>query len=103
MLDMMLTGRVYRAAEGVAIGMAQYHVPAGQALTKALELAERIAGIAPMTRYALMHGLPRIAEQSADHGLFTEALLAGIVQSTPQAKAGVRAFLEGSGPKVRAR
>ena len=103
MLDMMLTGRVYKAAEGVAVGMAQYLVPAGQALSKAIELATRVASNAPMTNYALMHGLARIAEQSSDHGLFTEALLAGIVQSTPQAKAGVRAFLDGSGPKVRAR
>jgi enoyl-CoA hydratase/carnithine racemase len=102
MLDMMLTGRVYKAAEGVAIGMAQYHVPAGQALAKAIELAERVAQNAPMTNYALMHGLPRIAEQPADHGYLTEALLAAISQSTPEAKARVRAFLDGSGPKVKA-
>ncbi len=82
--------------------MAQYHVPAGQAFTKALELAGRIAQNAPLTNYALMHGLSRIAEQPADHGLFTEALLAGIAQSAPEAKARVRAFLDGAGPKVKA-
>ena len=102
MMDMMLTGRVYKAAEGVSIGMAQYHVPAGQALVKAIELAERIAQNAPMTNYALMHGLPRIAEQPADHGFFTEAMLAAIAQSAPEAKARVRAFLDGTGPKVKA-
>ena len=48
-----------------------------------------------------MHGLPRIAEQPADHGFFTEALLAGITQSAPEAKARVRVFLDGSGPKVK--
>jgi len=101
MMDMMLTGRVVPAAEGVAIGMAQYLVPPGEALNKAIALAERIAENAPMTNYALIHGLPRIAEQSADHGLFTEALLAGIVQSAPEAKERVRAFLAGTGPKVR--
>jgi len=101
MLDMMLTGRVYAAAEGVAIGMAQYHVPAGEALNKALELAERIAGNAPMTNYALIQGLPRIAEQPADHGLFTESMLAAIAQSAPEAKARVRAFLEGKAAKVQ--
>ncbi len=100
MLDMMLTGRVYKAAEGVAIGLAQYHVPAGDALHKAVALAERVAQNAPMTNYALLHGLGRIAEQPADHGFFTESLLAAIVQSAPEAKAGVRAFLDGSGPKV---
>ncbi len=102
MLDMMLTGRVYNAADGVAIGMAQYHVPAGQALDKAIELAGRIAQNAPMTNYALLNGLPRIAEQPADHGFLTESLLAGIAQSAPEAKARVRAFLDGTGPKVKA-
>lgn len=102
MLDMMLTGRVYKAAEGVNIGMAQYLVPPGGALAKAVELAERIAQNAPMTNYALMHGLPRIAEQPADHGYLTEAMLAAIAQSAPEAKARVRAFLDGTGPKVKA-
>ena len=102
MLDMMLTGRVYKAAEGVSIGMAQYHVPTGEALAKAIELAERIAGNAPMTNYALINGLPRIAEQPADHGFLTESLLAGIAQDAPEAKARVKAFLDGTGPKVKA-
>jgi enoyl-CoA hydratase/carnithine racemase len=101
MLDMMLTGRVYKAAEGVALGLAQYHVPAGQALNKAIELAERIAANAPMTNYALIHGLPRIAEQPADHGFLTESMLAALAQSAPEAKARVRAFLDGTGPKVK--
>lgn len=101
MLDMMLTGRVYNATEGVAAGMAQYLVPTGQALSKALELAERIARNAPMTNYALIHGLPRIAEQPADHGFLTESMLAALAQSAPEAKARVRAFLDGTGPKVK--
>ena len=49
-----------------------------------------------------MHGLPRIAEQTADHGFFTEALLASIAQSAPEAKARVRDFLEGRAAKVKA-
>ena len=102
MLDMMLTGRVYPAAEAVQRGFAQYHVPEGQALEKALALARTVAGNAPMTNFALMHGLPRIAEQPADHGFLTESLLAAIAQSAPEAKARVRAFLDGSGPKVHA-
>jgi enoyl-CoA hydratase/carnithine racemase len=101
-LDMMLTGRVYKAAEGAALGLAQYHVPAGQALAKAIELAERVATNAPMTNYALIQGLPRIAEQPADHGFLTESMLAAIAQSAPEAKARVKAFLDGTGPKVRA-
>src|SRR5438270_13497 len=68
MTDMMLTGRVYNAQDGEKIGFAQYLVPAGNALAKALEIAERVAQNAPLTNYALMHALPRIAEQPADQG-----------------------------------
>ena len=101
MTDMMLTGRVYNAADGERIGLAQYLVPTGTAFDKALELAQRIAQNAPLTNYSLMHALPRIAEQPADHGLFTEALMASIAQSAPEAKARVRAFLEGKAAKVQ--
>ena len=100
MTDMMMTGRVYKAEEGERAGFAQYLVPQGQALAKAVELAQRIATNAPLTNYALMHALPRIAEQPADHGLFTEALMAGIAQDAPEAKERVRAFLEGRAAKV---
>ena len=101
MTDMMLTGRVYNAADGERAGFAQYLVPAGQAFDKALELALRVAQNAPLTNYALMHALPRIAEQSADHGFFTEAMMAGIAQSAPEAKERVRAFLDGKAAKVK--
>jgi len=101
MTDMMLTGRVYNAADGERIGLSQYLVPQGTALEKALELAGRIATNAPMTNFALMHALPRIAEQPADHGLFTEALMASIAQSAPEAKERVRAFLQGKAAKVK--
>ena len=101
MADMMLTGRVIGAAEGERIGMAQYLVPAGQAFDKALELAKRIAQNAPLTNYALTHVLPRIAEQPADQGFMTEAMMAAIAQSAPEATERVRAFLEGRADKVK--
>lgn len=101
MADMMFTGRVYDAREGERVGFAQYLVPQGQAFDKALEIAKRVAENAPLTNYALMHALPRIAEQPADQGFLTEALMAAIAQSAPEAKSRVRDFLEGRGAKVR--
>lgn len=101
MTDMMLTGRTLDAAEGERAGFAQYLVPAGQALTKAMELAERVASNAPLTNFALMHALPRIAEQPADQGYLTESLMSAIAQSAPEAKARVQAFLEGKAAKVK--
>jgi (methylthio)acryloyl-CoA hydratase len=101
MIDMMLTGRVYSAVDGERIGLAQYLVAKGDAFDEAFALAERIAQNAPLTNYALMHALPRIAEQSADHGLFTEALMSSIAQSAPEAKSRVKAFLDGKAAKVK--
>ncbi|HEY3049571.1 MAG TPA: crotonase/enoyl-CoA hydratase family protein [Polaromonas sp.] len=101
MTDMMLTGRVYTAQDGERAGFAQYLVPEGQAFDKAMELATRVAQNAPLTNYALMHALPRIAEQPAEQGYLTEALMAAIVQSAPEAKDRVRAFLEGRADKVQ--
>ena len=101
MTDMMLTGRVYNAVEGEHIGLAQYLTVKDQAFNKAMELAKRIAQNAPLTNYALMHALPRIAEQPADQGFFTEALMTAVVQSTPEAKSRVKAFLDGKAAKVQ--
>ncbi len=101
MTDMMLTGRVYNAADGERAGFAQYLVPQGQGFDKAFELATRVAENAPLTNYALMHALPRIAEQPADQGFMTEALMAAIAQSAPEAKSRVKAFLDGKAAKVK--
>jgi enoyl-CoA hydratase/carnithine racemase len=102
MADMMLTGRVYRAEEGERVGFAQYLVGAGEGMAKGLELAQKIAGNAAMTNYAVMHALPRIAEATRDQGLFTESLIAGIAQSEPEAKARMHEFLQGRAKKVGA-
>jgi enoyl-CoA hydratase/carnithine racemase len=101
MTDMMLTGRVVNAVDGERIGLAQYLVPTGTAFDKAFELAVRIAQNAPLTNYALTHVLPRIADQPADQGFMTEAMMAAIAQSAPEAKERVRAFLEGRADKVK--
>lgn len=101
MADMMLTGRVYDAQEGERIGLAQYLVPEGEALDKACAIALRVAQNAPLTNYALIHALPRIAEQPADQGYFTEALMAAIAQSAPEAKQRLGDFLAGRAAKVR--
>ena len=101
MADMMFTGRVYNAQDGERAGFAQYLVPEGQSFDKAFELAARVAQNAPLTNYALMHALPRIAEQPADQGFLTEALMAAIAQSAPEAKERVQSFLEGKANKVK--
>jgi enoyl-CoA hydratase/carnithine racemase len=101
MTDMMLTGRVYDANEGLAIGVSQYVVPAGEGLARAFALAERIAANAPLSNFAVMHALPRIADMAQDDGLFVESLMAAIASGDEAAKLRVRAFLEGRAAKVK--
>jgi enoyl-CoA hydratase/carnithine racemase len=100
MSDLMLTGRVYDADEGQAVGLSHYRAGEGQGLAKAIELARKMAGNAPMSNFAVMHALPRIADQSQSEGLFTEALMAAVAESTPEAQTRLRAFLEGRAGKV---
>jgi enoyl-CoA hydratase/carnithine racemase len=101
MADMMFTGRVYSDEEGQAAGVSTYLVPAGKGLAKGVGLAERIAGNAPATNFALMHALPRIAELGQDAGLLMESLMAGIAQSEPEAKQRMKDFLEKRAAKVK--
>jgi enoyl-CoA hydratase/carnithine racemase len=101
MTDMMLTGRVYDAHEGSAIGISHYVVEPGQGLAKAFLLAERIAANAPLSNFAVMHALPRIADMAQDDGLFVESLMAAIASGDEAAKLRVRAFLEGKAAKVK--
>jgi enoyl-CoA hydratase/carnithine racemase len=100
MTDMMMTGRVLDAIEGQQLGISQYLVEPGQGLVKAFELARRIAANAPLSNFAVMHALPRIADMTQSQGLFVESLMAAIAQGDEAAKGRVRAFLEGRASKV---
>jgi len=99
-MDMMLTGRTYGADEGQSIGLSHYLVDNGTGLAKGIELAERIASNAPLTNFAIMHVLPRIAESDPASGYLAEALMAAIAQGSDEAKARLKDFLEKRGKKV---
>jgi enoyl-CoA hydratase/carnithine racemase len=101
MMDMMLTGRTYDAAEGAAAGLSQYVVPAGAGMAKAMELAGIVADNAPLTNFAVIHALPRIAESDRQSGLMFESLMAAIAQNDPLAKQRMRDFVEKKASKVR--
>jgi enoyl-CoA hydratase/carnithine racemase len=100
MTDMMLTGRVFDADEGQAFAISNYRVADGAGLAKALALAQKIAGNAPLSNYAITQALPRIADLSASDGLFMESLISSIAQGDEAAKERVRAFLEKRANKV---
>jgi len=98
--DLMLTGRTLDAEDGYRFGFSQYLVDTGKGFEKGMELARRAAGNAPLSNFAIIQALPRIAEMGPEEGLFTEALMTGIVQGSDDAKIRLRAFLEKRASKV---
>ena len=100
MTDMMLTGRVFDAEQGQQFAISNYLVGEGEGLAQALALAQKIAGNAPLSNYAITQALPRIADLSASDGLFVESLISSIAQGDEAAKERVRAFLEKRAGKV---
>ena len=100
MQEMMLTGHVYSAEEGHAVGFSHYLVEDGKGLAKGIELAKRIAENAPLTNFAITHVLPRIAESDPAAGYLTESLMAAIAQGSDEAKSRLKDFLEKRGKKV---
>lgn len=70
------------------------------ALAKAFELAEKVAGNAPLSNFATRPALPRIADMSQSDGLFTESLMAAIARGDAAAKSRMQAFLAGKAGKA---
>jgi hypothetical protein len=97
----MLTGRVLNAEEGQQRGISQYLVAPGLGVQTGLALAAKVAANAPLSNFAVMHALPRIADMSQSDGLFVESLMAAIASGDEAAKSRVRAFLEGKAAKVK--
>jgi (methylthio)acryloyl-CoA hydratase len=93
MVDMMLSARTYDAQRGLDLGLCHEVVGAGEALTKAKALAAQIATHPPTTNYAIVTGIARINDMSTTDGMFTESLLAMAVQTNPDIRQRLDAFL----------
>lgn len=100
MTDMMLTGRTYGAEAGAAIGLSQYLAGPGEGLAKGLELAQRAATNAPLTNFAVIQTLPRIARADPGTGSLLESLMFAAATADEEAKLRLRAFLEKHAQKV---
>jgi len=101
--DLLLTGRHIGAAEAREIGLIGHVVPDGQALTRALEIAEVIAANGPVAVRAILHTI-RETEGMAEGDAFTvEASIGMAVFATEDAKEGPRAFAEKRRPHFRDR
>jgi enoyl-CoA hydratase/carnithine racemase len=94
MTEMMLTGRIYGGEEGVRLGLAHYLVGEGEGLATAKTLATNIASNSSLINQMVIQSISRISDMGRSDGLHVESLTAAICQTGPDAREGLRAFLE---------
>lgn len=100
MMDMMLTGRLLKPAEAMQEHIVRYTTPAGEALPKARELAERISRNSVDTNWMIINVLPRVQDLSHDDGLFMEQLNSARARP-PEAEARLREFVDGKAKRIQ--
>jgi enoyl-CoA hydratase len=101
--DLLLTGRHITADEAKAIGLIGHVVADGQALAKALEIADMIAANGPLAVQAILRTI-RESEGMAENDAFAlESKIGMAVFSTEDAKEGPRAFAAKRKPEFRGR
>jgi enoyl-CoA hydratase/carnithine racemase len=92
---------VLDAHEGLALGISTYLTEPGEGFAKALELAHRMADNPPVSTFAVLQALPRIAAANDEEGYLMESLMAAISSSSDEAQDRMSAFLDGRAGKVR--
>jgi len=97
-LEMLLTARGYTATEAKEIGLIGHVVPDGQALAKAMELADMIAANGPLAVEAILKSVQETAAMSEEDGLKREFEIGWPIFSTNDSKEGPRAFAEKRSP-----
>lgn len=91
MIDMMLTGRIYRQQEAMDVGLCQYLVD-GDSEAKAMELARRVAENPPLSNYAICSTISHVQNMSALDASYFEAVMAGLVNTQPEANKRLAEF-----------
>jgi enoyl-CoA hydratase len=99
--DLLLTGRHITAAEALAIGLIGHVVPDGQALVKALEIADMIAANGPVAVRAILRVIRETEGMAENEAFVLEAEAGMAVFASEDAKEGPRAFAEKRRPQFR--
>jgi enoyl-CoA hydratase len=101
--ELILTGRVFGAAEAARLGLINRVAPAADLIRTAIDLARELAAKPPLTLAAALTAIHRGMDAAIDDGLaIEEAAFAGIVPSH-DAKEGIAAFLEKRRPSYLGR
>jgi enoyl-CoA hydratase len=99
--DILLTGRHLTAAEAKEMGLIGYVVPDGQALTKALEIAETINKNGPLAVQAILKTIRETEGMPENEAFKIDTQLGIQVFLSDDAKEGPRAFAEKRKPDFK--
>ena len=100
MIDMMLTGRVYKLEEAFQVGLCQYLVD-GSSDDKAMEIARTAAENPALSNFAICSAISHMQNMSAMDAAYAESVVAGIVNTQPASNERLEAFANKSAPRVR--
>jgi enoyl-CoA hydratase len=101
--EMLLCGDDITAQRAYEVGLVNYVVPDGQAMTKAREIADRIATNGPLAVKAIVATLRRTESLPEAQAYAIEQELGGAVMASEDAREGPRAFLEKRPPLFKGR
>lgn len=91
---LLMTGRMFGAAEALAMGVAGDVAPAGQALPRALELAKEIAAMPPISIQQIKEIVNAGLNAPLETALMLERKAFQLQFATSDQKEGMKAFLE---------
>ena len=99
MIDMMLTGRIYKGQEAMDVGLCQYLVDDSEA--KAHALAHIAAKNPPLSNFAICSAISHMQNMSAFDASYAEAVVAGIVNTQPASRELLAAFANKTGARIK--
>ena len=98
-MEILLLGEPFPAREALAMGLLNHVVPRGQALVKALELANRLAANGPLALRKIKEGVLRASGRPLEEALRIEDEVSAAVMRSQDAREGPRAFRERRPPR----
>ena len=101
--ELLLTGRHITADEALSIGLIGHVVPDGEALGKALEIADAIAANGPVAVRAILRVIRETEGMPENEAFALEAKVGMAVFASEDAREGPRAFAEKRRPEFRDR